>query len=138
MSQAALDQFQSAPDAAGALARWADHLRIERQVSPHTLNAYLRDITQFTGFLKGHLGAAPGLRDLETLKPMDFRAFMAARAMPVPKAARWPASSRPSARCTAGSTSTAFCVTRQLPRCARQSCRMPSPSLCPLPQPARS
>jgi site-specific recombinase XerC len=61
------------------LARWADHLRIERQVSPHTLNAYLRDITQFTGFLKGHLGAAPGLRDLETLKPMDFRAFMAAR-----------------------------------------------------------
>jgi integrase/recombinase XerC len=79
MSQSALDQFQSAPDAAGALARWADHLRIERQVSPHTLNAYLRDITQFTGFLKGHLGAAPGLRDLETLKPMDFRAFMAAR-----------------------------------------------------------
>jgi site-specific recombinase XerC len=66
MSQTALDQFQSAPDAAGALARWADHLRIERQVSPHTLNAYLRDITQFTGFLKATWVPHPACA---TLKP---------------------------------------------------------------------
>jgi integrase/recombinase XerC len=79
MTEASLDQFHAAPDAASAIARWADHLRVERQVSAHTLTAYLRDITQFTGFLKGHLGSAPNLRDLETLRPMDFRAFMASR-----------------------------------------------------------
>jgi integrase/recombinase XerC len=79
MTEASLDQFHAAPDAASAIARWADQLRVERQVSAHTLTAYLRDITQFTGFLKGHLGSAPNLRDLETLRPMDFRAFMASR-----------------------------------------------------------
>ncbi|MDX1717405.1 MAG: site-specific integrase, partial [Anderseniella sp.] len=79
MSQTSIDQFHAAPDAASAIQRWANHLRVERQVSPHTLTAYLRDITQFTSFLKGHLGAAVTLRDLETLKPMDFRAFMASR-----------------------------------------------------------
>ena len=79
MSESGLTQFNAAPDAAGAIARWTGHLRVERQVSRHTLEAYLRDVSQFTGFLKGHLGAAPSLRDLETLKPMDFRAFMAAR-----------------------------------------------------------
>ncbi len=79
MSQTSIDQFHAASDAASAIQRWANHLRVERQVSPHTLTAYLRDITQFTSFLKGHLGAAVTLRDLETLKPMDFRAFMASR-----------------------------------------------------------
>lgn len=79
MSQTSIDQFHAAPDAASAIQRWANHLRVERQVSPHSLTAYLRDITQFTSFLKGHLGAAVTLRDLETLKPMDFRAFMASR-----------------------------------------------------------
>jgi integrase/recombinase XerC len=79
MTEASLDQFHAAPDAASAIARWADHLRVERQVSAHTLTAYLRDITQFTGFLKGHLGLRLDLRDLETLRPMDFRAFMASR-----------------------------------------------------------
>ena len=79
MSQTSIDQFHAAPDAASAIQRWANHLRVERQVSPHTLTAYLRDITQFTSFLKGHLGTAVTLRDLETLKPMDFRAFMASR-----------------------------------------------------------
>lgn len=74
-----LTQFNAAPDAASTIARWAAYLRVERQVSSHTLDAYLRDISQFTGFLRDHLGAPAGLRDLETLKAMDFRAFMAAR-----------------------------------------------------------
>lgn len=72
-------QFNTASDAAEKIAAWARHLRVEKQVSPHTLDAYIRDITQFTRFLSVHLGRPASLRDLETLKPLDFRAFMAAR-----------------------------------------------------------
>lgn len=72
-------QFNAADDAAAKIAAWVGHLHIEKQVSPHTLDAYIRDITQFTGFLSQHLGSPASLRDLETLKPLDFRAFMAAR-----------------------------------------------------------
>lgn len=72
-------QFNAADDAAAKIAAWVGHLGIEKQVSPHTLDAYIRDITQFTRFLSDHLGQPASLRDLETLKPLDFRAFMAAR-----------------------------------------------------------
>ncbi|MEM9470674.1 MAG: tyrosine recombinase XerC [Pseudomonadota bacterium] len=72
-------QFNAAADAAAKIAAWIGHLGIEKQVSPHTLDAYIRDITQFTLFLADHLGRPASLRDLETLKPLDFRAFMAAR-----------------------------------------------------------
>ncbi len=72
-------QFNAADDAAAKITAWVGHLGIEKQVSPHTLDAYIRDITQFTRFLSGHLGKPASLRDLETLKPLDFRAFMAAR-----------------------------------------------------------
>lgn len=72
-------QFNAADDAAAKIAAWIGHLTIEKQVSPHTLDAYIRDITQFTRFLAGHLGRPASLRDLETLKPLDFRGFMAAR-----------------------------------------------------------
>jgi integrase/recombinase XerC len=72
-------QFNVAGDAAAKIAAWVGHLRVEKQVSPHTLDAYIRDITQFTRFLSEHLGSPASLRDLETLKPLDFRAFMAAR-----------------------------------------------------------
>ncbi len=74
-----LNRFNVAPDAAEKIAAWVAHLRLEKQVSAHTLSAYVRDITQFARFLADHLGAAATLRDLETLKPMDFRSFMAAR-----------------------------------------------------------
>ncbi|MGI9515338.1 MAG: tyrosine-type recombinase/integrase, partial [Anderseniella sp.] len=74
-----LIQFNAAADAAAKIAAWVGHLGIEKQVSPHTLDAYIRDITQFTRFLADHLGRPASLRDLETLKPLDFRAFMAAR-----------------------------------------------------------
>jgi len=72
-------RFNAADDAAAKISAWVGHLGIEKQVSPHTLDAYIRDITQFTRFLSDHLGQPASLRDLETLKPLDFRAFMAAR-----------------------------------------------------------
>jgi integrase/recombinase XerC len=68
-----------APDVAAEISRWLGYLNAERRMSPKTLEAYRRDVGQFLGFLAGHLGGAPGLRELAALTPQDVRAFMAAR-----------------------------------------------------------
>ena len=66
-------------DMQAAIAAWVDHLRAERRARPKTLEAYLRDINQFMGFLTEHLGAPANLGALEILAPADFRAFLASR-----------------------------------------------------------
>lgn len=58
---------------------WLENLTRERRLSEHTLDAYERDTRQFLTFLTGHLGGPTTLRDIETLRPADFRAFLAAR-----------------------------------------------------------
>lgn len=58
---------------------WLAYLGAERRMSPKTVEAYRRDVTQFLGFLAGHLGGAPSLSQLAALAPADVRAFLAAR-----------------------------------------------------------
>ncbi|WP_169544173.1 tyrosine recombinase XerC [Sneathiella aquimaris] len=58
---------------------WKNWLTHEKKVSPHTLNAYDRDVSDFLDFLGPHLGKAPTFQDLETLRAADFRAFLASR-----------------------------------------------------------
>ena len=58
---------------------WLAHLGTERRLSPKTLEAYARDLGQFTGFLATRRGAAATVTDLAALKPLDLRAFMAER-----------------------------------------------------------
>ena len=58
---------------------WLDWLQHEKKVSPNTSEAYDRDVTEFLGFLSGHLGKEITLGDLATLKAADFRAFLAIR-----------------------------------------------------------
>jgi len=57
--------------------RW---LEAERRASPHTVEAYGRDVADLLGFLTTHLGAEPDLAAIEALRPADLRAFLAARA----------------------------------------------------------
>ncbi len=68
-----------AADVAAEVMRWLAHLGAERRMSPKTVEAYQRDVSQFLGFLAGHRGGAPSLTDLAALEPMDVRAFMASR-----------------------------------------------------------
>ena len=66
-------------DLGDAVAAWLDHLRHARGHSGATLDAYARDLRQFLGWLRQHLGHAPCLGDLARLQAKGFRAFMAAR-----------------------------------------------------------
>jgi integrase/recombinase XerC len=63
-----------------AIDDWRDWLTSERRVSPHTADAYGRDLSAFLAFLSGHLGGESGLDDLAGLKPADFRSYLAHRA----------------------------------------------------------
>jgi integrase/recombinase XerC len=67
------------PKIAAEIEHWLQHLGAERHLSPKTLEAYRRDVTQFLHFLAGHLGGAPSLKELAGLGPADVRAFLAAR-----------------------------------------------------------
>ncbi len=63
-----------------AVAAWRAWLAEERRASAHTLDGYSRDLAAFLAFLAQHLGQEPRLADLGTLKPADFRSFLASRA----------------------------------------------------------
>ncbi|TCU16581.1 tyrosine recombinase XerC [Rhizobium sullae] len=58
---------------------WLENLKRERRLSEHTLDAYERDSRQFLTFLTGHIGGPATVKDIESLRPADFRAFLAAR-----------------------------------------------------------
>jgi integrase/recombinase XerC len=69
----------AANDVAGEFMRWLTYLGAERRMSPKTVDAYERDVRQFLAFLCDHLDSRVTLSALSRLKPLDVRAFMAAR-----------------------------------------------------------
>ena len=66
-------------DLVAEFVRWLAFLGAEKRMSPKTVEAYRRDVTQFLLFLTEHLGEPPSLPSLAELAPQDIRAFMAHR-----------------------------------------------------------
>ncbi|MCP4329499.1 MAG: tyrosine recombinase XerC [Alphaproteobacteria bacterium] len=72
--------YRAAADARAAIIDWQHWLTAEKRVSPHTLDAYSRDLDAFFAFLTDHFGARPGLLALGALTTRDIRAWLAHRA----------------------------------------------------------
>ena len=75
-----------APDLARAVTDWRTWLKVEKNVSHHTLRAYTGDLSQFVTFLAGHLGKAVGINDVSSASLSDFRSWMSRQAMSGAKA----------------------------------------------------
>lgn len=73
------ESYTSDPALIGAIEAWRAWLTDERRASPHTLDAYGRDLSGFLGFLRDHLGGEARLDDLDALSAVDFRAWLARR-----------------------------------------------------------
>lgn len=59
---------------------WQDWLRDERRYSPHTLDAYARDLALFINFLaENENGKKLSLNALKNIAPRDIRAFLSER-----------------------------------------------------------
>lgn len=70
-----------APDLLQALNEWQSHLRVEKNVSRHTLRAYTSDVGHFVDFMNKHLGKPPALADVSDAGIRDFRAWLSRKAM---------------------------------------------------------
>ncbi len=70
-----------APDLQQALNEWQGFLRVEKNVSRHTLRAYSGDVSHFVNFLNKHFGKPPSLGDISDAGIRDFRAWMSKKAM---------------------------------------------------------
>lgn len=62
-----------------AINDWQAWLANEKRASVHTLDGYTRDLDDFLSFISEHFSFRPGLRELDALKSMDFRAWLARR-----------------------------------------------------------
>lgn len=60
--------------------RWQIWLSKERCFSPHTVDAYSRDLNTFLDFLNNYQRSLPSLSDLEKIEVRGFRAYLSARA----------------------------------------------------------
>ncbi len=69
----------ASPELAEERQRWLSTLAGERRLSGNSVEAYERDTRQFLTFLTTHMGGPARLADLRELKPLDLRAFLAAR-----------------------------------------------------------
>ncbi len=74
--QEAVLGFSAQPDVQDVLVHWRRWLESERNVSPHTLTAYVGDVATFLEFLTGYQARPPSMNDLGALTAADFRAWL--------------------------------------------------------------
>ncbi len=65
-----------AADLSQSLGEWQQWLKVEKNVSKHTLRAYAGDLSQFVRFLSNHKGKAVGINDVASASLPDFRSWM--------------------------------------------------------------
>lgn len=65
-----------ASDFATALTDWQRWLKVEKNVSKHTLRAYAGDLSQFVSFLAKHKGKAISVSDMSGTNLSEFRSWM--------------------------------------------------------------
>lgn len=70
-----------ASDLATALVNWQQWLRVEKNVSKHTLRAYTGDLSQFVQFLSNHKGKAISIADVSDTSLNEFRSWMSRQTM---------------------------------------------------------
>jgi integrase/recombinase XerC len=68
------------PDLADQVGKWITWLKVEKNVSRHTLRAYISDLGQFLQFLSNHHGSAVSIDHLSGTSLSDFRAWMSGKA----------------------------------------------------------
>lgn len=74
-----LSGLPAAADVQEALDDWLGRLTHERRASVHTVAAYRSDLAAFFAFMADHLGGAPALAELASLRVADFRSYLAHR-----------------------------------------------------------
>jgi integrase/recombinase XerC len=82
------------PPLAPEVAEFLEHLAKERDVSPHTLRAYQRDLRELTGFLAQHYGGAWTWQGVDRLAVRGFLAHLSRRRLSKRSAARALSSTR--------------------------------------------
>nr|WP_274389766.1 tyrosine recombinase XerC [Azospirillum doebereinerae] len=74
--------FSAKPDVQDTLVHWQRWMESERNVSPHTLSAYVTDVAEFLRFLTEYRGGSPpSMNDLAGMKAGEFRAWLSRLAM---------------------------------------------------------
>lgn len=79
ISNVTLEKCQ--PDLAKILNDWQTWLRVEKNLSKHTLRAYTSDMTRFVDFLSNHQGDAISIHNISGAKISDFRGWLSKQAV---------------------------------------------------------
>ncbi len=62
------------------LQKWLTWLRVEKNMSEHTIRAYVSDVSQFIDFLAPHAGKALSVGDISDSGVTDFRSWLSRKA----------------------------------------------------------
>jgi len=72
-----LDLLNCSADLFEKIQHWERYLRTEKHFSPHTLRAYIKDLSHFIDFIIKHQGKPPSLNDLGDYNLANFRSWLA-------------------------------------------------------------